>query len=68
MIKKYKWKCRLLVIKTPDYKSLKYKRAKKLYQKDIKKFHKRMIKLISKKVDNKKMKAFFKYDLKYPTL
>ena len=37
MIKKYKWKCGLLVIKTPDYKSLKYKRAKKIYQKDIKK-------------------------------
>ena len=52
MIKKYKWKSRVLVIKTPDYKSLKYKRAKKIYQKDIKKFHKRVIKLISKKVDN----------------
>ena len=40
------------MIKTPDYKSLEYKRAKELYQKNIKKFHKRLIKLISKKVDN----------------
>ena len=62
MIKKYKWKCRILVIKTPDYKSLKYKRAKKLYQKDIKKFHKRMIKLISKKVDNNFSIELFGFD------
>ena len=62
MIKKYKWKCRILVIKTPDYKSLKYKKAKKLYQKDIKKFHKRMIKLISKKVDNNFSIELFVFD------
>ena len=62
MIKKYKWKCRILVIKTPDYKSLKYKRAKKLYQKDIKKFHKRVIKLISKKVDNNFSIELFGFD------
>ena len=62
MIKKYKWKCRILVIKTPDYKSLKYKRAKKIYQKDIKKFHKRVIKLISKKVDNNFSIELFGFD------
>ena len=49
MIKKYRWKCRVLLVKTPDYKNQKYKRAKVLYQKDIKHFHKRIIKLVSKK-------------------
>ena len=52
-MKKYKWKCRVLLIKTPNYKNIKYKKAKRDYQKDIKKFHKRVIKLISKKVKNK---------------
>ena len=51
MIKKYRWKCRVLLVKTPDYKNQKYKKAKKLYQKDIKHFHKRIIKLVSKKTD-----------------
>ena len=51
MIKKYRWKCRVLLVKTPDYKNQKYKRAKVLYQKDIKHFHKRIIKLVSKKTD-----------------
>ena len=52
MIKKYKWKCRVLLVKTPNYKNFEYKKAKRLYQKDIKKFHKRVIKLVSKKVKN----------------
>jgi len=51
MIKKYRWKCRVLLVKTPDYKNQRYKKAKKLYQKDIKHFHKRIIKLVSKKTD-----------------
>ena len=51
MIKKYRWKCRVLLVKTPDYKNLKYKKAKELYQKNIKYFHKRIIKLVSKKTD-----------------
>ena len=50
------------MIRTPDYKNLEYKRAKKLYQKDIKKFHKRMIKLISKKVDNNFSTELFGFD------
>ena len=49
MIKKYRWKCRVLLVNTPDYKNLKYKKAKALYQKEIKNFHKRIIKFISKK-------------------
>ena len=49
MIKKYRWKCRVLLVKTPNYKHQKYRKAKELYQKDIKHFHKRIIKLVSKK-------------------
>ena len=52
MIKKYKWKCRVLLVKTPNYKNFEYKKAKRLYQRDIKKFHIRAIKLVSKKVKN----------------
>lgn len=48
MIEKYKWKCRLLLVKTPNYKNPQYLKTKKLYQKAIKGFHKRSIKLISK--------------------
>ena len=50
------------MIKTPDYKSLEYKRTKELYQKNIKKFHKRVIKLISKKVDNNFSIELFGFD------
>ena len=39
------------MIKTPNYKNLEYKKAKELYQKNIKNFHKRVIKLISKRVN-----------------
>ena len=50
------------MIKTPDYKNLEYKRAKELYQKNIKKFHKRVIKLISKKIDNNFSIELFGFD------
>ena len=50
------------MIKSPDYKSLEYKRAKELYQKNIKKFHKRLIKLISKKVDDNFSIELFGFD------
>ena len=46
--KKYLWKCRLLVLNTPNYSHSEYKRSKDLYQKDIKGFHKRYIKLVTK--------------------
>ncbi len=45
---KYKWKCRLLVIYTPNYKNKIYLKTKEVYQKEIKDFHKRSIKLITK--------------------
>ena len=62
MIKKYRWKCRVLLVKTPDYKNLKYKQAKKLYQNNIKQFHKRVVKLISKKTSNNFSIELFGFD------
>ena len=52
MIKKYKWKCRILLVKTPNYKHPQFIKTKYLYQKEIKQFHKRVIKLISKITKN----------------
>ena len=46
--KKYKWKARLLVINTPSYKYKEYKLTKEIYQKYIKDFHKRFVKLVTK--------------------
>jgi len=48
MIKKYKWKSRILLVKTPNYKNPEYLRTKKIYQKEIKQFHKRTIKIITR--------------------
>ena len=62
MMKKYRWKCRVLLIKTPNYKNLKYKKAKKLYQTNIKQFHKRVVKLISKKTSNNFSIELFGFD------
>ena len=50
MIKKFKWKCRVLLIKTPNYKHQEYLKVKKIYQLQIKNFHKRTIKLVTKLV------------------
>ena len=55
--KKYLLKCRLLVLNTPNYIHSEYKRSKDLYQKDIKGFHKRYIKLITKLDKSKKFKV-----------
>ena len=46
--KKYIWKCRLLVLNTPNYTNREYKNSKDVYQKHIKEFHKRFIKLVTK--------------------
>ena len=61
-MKKYRWKCRVLLVKTPDYKNLKYKKAKKLYQTNIKQFHKRVVKLIFKKTRNNFSMELFGFD------
>ena len=62
MIKKYRWKCRVLLVKTPDNKNQKYKKAKKLYQTNIKQLHKREVKLISKKPSNNFSIELFGFD------
>ena len=54
--KKYLWKCRLVVLNTPNYSYSEYKRSKDLYQKDIKGFHKRYIKLATKLDKSRKFK------------
>ena len=36
--KKYIWKCRLLVLNTPNYNNEEYKNSKDIYQKYIKEF------------------------------
>jgi len=53
---KYKWKSRILLISTPNYKDRIYLEAKKIYQDKIKDFHKRYVKLICK--INNKEKSF----------
>ena len=50
------------MIKTPGYKNLEYKKAKELYQKNIKNFHKRVIKLISKRVNTNFSIELFGFD------
>ena len=62
MMKKYRWKCRVLLVKTPDYKNHKYRKAKEFYQKDIKHFHKRIIKLVSKKTGKDFLIELFGFD------
>ena len=52
--KKYLWKNRLLVLNTPNYKNKEYLNSKNIYQNNIKEFHKRFIKLISKLNSNNK--------------
>ena len=48
-MEKYKWKYRILYIETPNYINEGYKNTKKIYEENIKDFHKRYIKIISKK-------------------
>ena len=57
-LKKYKWKYRLLLIETPDYKNENYILAKTIFEKNIKKFHKRYLKLIIRK------KKFIDFNIK----
>ena len=51
---KYKWVNRLIIIDTPSYKNDDYIKNKLIYEKNIKEFHKRYIKLLSnRQKDNK---------------
>ena len=54
-LEKYKWKTRILLVSTPNYKDRTYLDSKKIYQDKIKDFHKRYVKLICK--INKKEKS-----------
>ena len=54
-LEKYKWKSRVLLVSTPNYKDRTYLESKKIYQAKIKDFHKRYVKLICK--INKKEKS-----------
>ena len=55
---KYKNKSRILLIASPNYKLKDYLDIKYVYQKHIKKFHKRHVKLITK-IDKKGFKINF---------
>ena len=46
-LSKYKWKCRILLLNTTCYRDSNYKISKELYQRHIKDFHKRHVKLMS---------------------
>ncbi len=52
-LEKYKWKSRILLVITPNFKDQSYQKVKKIYQSKIKEFHKRYVKLISKSDKNK---------------
>ena len=47
----------MLVLNTPNYSHPEYKRSKDSYQKDIKRYHKRYIKLVTKLDKTKKFKV-----------
>ncbi len=49
MTSKYKWKYRLLLVETPNYINENYKNAKNIYEKNIKEFHKRYVKFLTKR-------------------
>ena len=55
-IKKYKWKNRILLIETNDYKNDKYLECKKIYNDNLQEFHKRHIRLLTDKNENLKFK------------
>ena len=52
-LEKYKWKSRILLVITPNFKDQSYQKVKKIYQSKIKEFHKRYVKLICKSDKNK---------------
>ena len=52
-LEKYKWKSRILLVITPNFKDKSYQKVKKIYQSKIKQFHKRYVKLICRTNKNK---------------
>lgn len=55
---KHKWKNRLILVETPSYNDKNYIKTKEIYEKNIKDFHKRFIKLISKRNKDLKFKIY----------
>lgn len=53
---KFLWKSRLIIINTPNYKHRNYMNSKSIYQKNIKEFHKRYLKLVINLDKSKKFK------------
>jgi len=45
-LEKYKWKSRILLVITSNFRNKSYLKVKKIYQSEIKEFHKRYVKLI----------------------
>jgi len=56
-LNKYKWKLRIILIETPDYNNEKYQVAKHKYKKNLEEFHKRYVKLVTKKDSDLKFKV-----------
>lgn len=55
-ISKYKWKNRILLVETSSYKDDKYLYTKNIYEKNLKEFHKRYIKMLTKRRKDYKFK------------
>ena len=56
MLKKYKYKLRILYVRTPSYQDKNYIKTKEKYEKNLKRFHKRYVKMITKVDKNKDFK------------
>ena len=54
----HKWKNRVLLVETPSYKHQKYIQIKKIYEDNLKDFHKRYIKFITKICPQCQIKIF----------
>ena len=55
-LEKYKWKNRVILIETSSYKDINYIKTKEIYEKNIKEFHKRFVKLLTNRGKDLKFK------------
>ena len=56
MLKKYKYKLRILYVRTPSYQDKNYIKTKEKFEKNLKRFHKRYVKMLTKVDKNKDFK------------
>ena len=56
MLKKYKYKLRILFVRTPSYQDKNYIKTKEKFEKNLKRFHKRYVKMLTKVDKNKDFK------------